>query len=51
MLPGPGETQLAILIGHAKGGPAGGILDGICFIISEFSIMVVVVVADTVYVL
>jgi chromate transporter len=39
MLPGPGATQLAIFIGHAKGGLAGGIVAGICFIIPAFAIM------------
>ena len=39
MLPGPGATQLAIFIGHAKGGLAGGIVAGVCFIIPAFAIM------------
>jgi chromate transporter len=39
MLPGPGATQLAIFIGHAKAGLAGGIVAGICFIIPAFVIM------------
>ena len=39
MLPGPGATQLAIFIGHTKGGLAGGIVAGICFIIPAFAIM------------
>jgi chromate transporter len=39
MLPGPGATQLAIFIGHAKGGLAGGIVAGICFIIPAFATM------------
>jgi chromate transporter len=39
MLPGPGATQLAIFIGHAKGGLAGGILAGACFILPAFLIM------------
>jgi chromate transporter len=39
MLPGPGATQLAIFIGHAKGGIAGGILAGVCFIAPAFAIM------------
>jgi chromate transporter len=39
MLPGPGATQLAIFIGHTKGGLAGGIVAGVCFIIPAFAIM------------
>jgi chromate transporter len=39
MLPGPGATQLAIFIGHAKAGLAGGIVAGICFILPAFAIM------------
>src|SRR5882757_5721595 len=39
MLPGPGATQLAIFIGHAKGGLAGGIVAGVCFVIPAFAIM------------
>jgi chromate transporter len=39
MLPGPGATQLAIFIGHAKGGIAGGVLAGVCFIAPAFAIM------------
>jgi chromate transporter len=39
MLPGPGATQLAIYLGHAKAGLAGGVLAGICFILPAFAIM------------
>lgn len=39
MLPGPLVTQLAIFIGHAKGGLAGGILAGLCFILPPFLVM------------
>ena len=39
MLPGPGAAQLAIFIGHTKGGLAGGIVAGICFILPAFAIM------------
>src|SRR5258708_6359380 len=39
MLPGPGATQLAIFIGHAKAGLAGGIVAGVCFIVPAFAIM------------
>jgi chromate transporter len=39
MLPGPGATQLAIFIGHTKGGLAGGIVAGLCFILPAFAIM------------
>jgi chromate transporter len=39
MLPGPGATQLGIFIGHAKGGMAGGIIAGLCFILPAFLIM------------
>jgi chromate transporter len=39
MLPGPGATQLAIFIGHEKGGIAGGILAGVCFIVPALAIM------------
>jgi chromate transporter len=38
-LPGPGATQLAIFIGHTKGGLAGGIVAGVCFILPAFAIM------------
>jgi Chromate transporter len=36
MLPRPGATQLGIFLGHAKGGLAGGIVAGICFILPSF---------------
>jgi chromate transporter len=39
MLPGPGAAQLAIFIGHTKGGLLGGIVAGICFIMPAFAIM------------
>jgi chromate transporter len=39
MLPGPGATQLGIYIGHTKGGLAGGMIAGLCFILPAFVIM------------
>ena len=45
MLPGPLVTQLAIFIGHAKGGLAGGILAGLCFILPPFLVMLVLAAA------
>jgi chromate transporter len=39
MLPGPGATQLAIFLGHARAGIAGGVLAGVCFILPAFLIM------------
>jgi chromate transporter len=39
LLPGPGATQLAIFLGHAKAGVAGGILAGLCFILPAFAVM------------
>lgn len=39
MLPGPGAAQLAIFIGHARAGLAGGILAGVGFILPGFLIM------------
>jgi len=39
MLPGPGATQLAIYIGHARAGLAGGIVAGLAFIAPAFVIM------------
>jgi chromate transporter len=48
MLPGPGATQLGIFLGHEKGGLAGGIVAGICFILPAFFIMLALA---TVYVM
>ncbi|MBI1774478.1 MAG: chromate efflux transporter [Proteobacteria bacterium] len=45
MLPGPGATQLGILIGHAKAGLPGGILAGVCFILPAFLIMLLLTAA------
>ncbi len=45
MLPGHGETQLGIFIGHAKVGLTGGILAGICFILPAFLIMLLLAAA------
>lgn len=39
MLPGPGATQLAIFLGHARAGVLGGILAGVCFVLPAFVIM------------
>ena len=49
MLPGPLATQLGIFIGHAKGGMAGGIVAGICFILPAFFIMLALACVYTVY--
>jgi chromate transporter len=45
MLPGPGATQLGILIGHKKAGLLGGILAGIAFILPAFLIMLMLAAA------
>src|SRR5262249_10092320 len=39
MLPGPGATQLGIFLGHEKGGLAGGIIAGVCFILPPVLVM------------
>jgi chromate transporter len=39
MLPGPVAAQLAIYIGHERGGVAGGVLAGLCFILPAFFVM------------
>jgi chromate transporter len=49
MLPGPGATQLGIFIGHAKGGMAGGIIAGFCFILPAFLIMLALAAAYLAY--
>jgi chromate transport protein ChrA len=49
MLPGPGATQLGILIGHAKAGLPGGILAGVCFILPAFLMMLVLAAAYVAY--
>jgi chromate transporter len=49
MLPGPGATQLGIFIGHAKGGLAGGIIAGLCFILPAFVIMLALAAAYLAY--
>jgi chromate transporter len=49
MLPGPGATQLGIFLGHAKGGLAGGIIAGICFIVPAFLIMLALAAAYAVF--
>jgi len=41
MLPGPGATQLAIFLGHARAGIVGGIVAGVCFVLPAFLIMLV----------
>ncbi|MBO0759191.1 MAG: chromate transporter [Bradyrhizobiaceae bacterium] len=37
MLPGPGASQLAIFVGHARAGVLGGILAGVCFVLPAFT--------------
>lgn len=49
MLPGPGATQLGIFIGHAKGGMAGGVIAGVCFILPAFLIMLALAAAYLAY--
>ncbi len=49
MLPGPGATQLGIFIGHAKGGMAGGIIAGLCFVLPAFFIMLALAAAYLAY--
>jgi chromate transporter len=49
MLPGPVATQLGIFIGHARGGMAGGIVAGICFILPAFFIMLALASAYAAY--
>ena len=39
MLPGAAATQLAIFLGHARGGGWGGLLAGLCFVLPAFAIM------------
>lgn len=40
MLPGPNATEMAIHIGHARGGKLAGIISGLAFTIPSFVIMV-----------
>jgi chromate transporter len=39
MLPGPGAIQLGIFLGYSRGGPCGGLLAGLCFMLPAFFIM------------
>src|SRR6516164_6388085 len=39
MLPGPGAIQLGIFLGYSRGGPWGGVLAGLCFMLPAFFIM------------
>src|SRR5258706_2383406 len=39
MLPGATATQLGIFLGYARGGWAGGLLGGVCFVLPAFVIM------------
>jgi chromate transporter len=45
MLPGPGATQLGILIGHTMGGLRGGVVAGVAFILPAFLIMLMLTAA------
>src|SRR5262245_54017790 len=45
MIPGATATQLAIFLGHARGGPWGGLLAGLCFVLPGFAIMLGLTVA------
>ena len=49
LLPGPGATQLGIFIGHAKAGLMGGVVAGLCFILSAFLIMLALAIAYAAY--
>ena len=45
MLPGATATQLALFLGHARGGWWGALLGGICFVLPAFAIMLALTVA------
>src|SRR5881628_306563 len=46
MLPGATATQLALFLGHARGGWWGALLGGICFVLPAFAIMLALTVAS-----
>jgi len=45
MLPGATATQLALFLGHARGGWWGALLGGVCFVLPAFAIMLALTVA------
>lgn len=49
MLPGAAATQLAIFLGHARGGGWGGLLAGLCFVLPAFAIMLALTLAYAAY--
>src|SRR5262245_22707715 len=45
MVPGATATQLAIFLGHARGGMGGGLLAGVCFVLPGFVVMLALTMA------
>jgi chromate transporter len=48
-LPGPGVIQLGIFLGYTRGGPWGGLLAGLCFMLPAFFIMLALTVGYAAY--
>lgn len=48
-LPGPGVVQLGIFLGYTRGGPRGGLLAGLCFMLPAFFIMLALTVGYAAY--
>jgi len=49
VLPGAGATQLAIFLGHGRGGWRGGLLAGVCFVVPAFLIMLALTIGYAAY--
>jgi chromate transporter len=48
-LPGPGVIQLGIFLGYTRGGPWGGLLAGLCFMLPAFFVMLALTVGYAAY--
>jgi chromate transporter len=48
-MPGPGAIQLGIFLGYARGGPWGGLLAGLCFMVPAFFIMLALTIGYAAY--
>src|SRR2546427_10038433 len=46
MLPGAPATQLALFLGHARGGWGGALLGGVCFVLPRVAVMRALTVAS-----